>query len=214
MPVLAQLINSSLLWKDKGVPYTNTHRVLWGRERLSSHLGWSIWGCHCSLCSLALWSCWLPCECAVAVQGMDQLEKWCSVCFAGLLLTGVASLCCYSRRDSAILQSVRAGSRTVTTYLPVELFELSFFTGMYILHWFLDFYVSGDRNKYFAYELPDGIDDLAYYQLLTSATYNITKLFQVTVGLGYWHPPPHPIFLFIDLCESYQIWSDPFSMMQ
>lgn len=60
-------------------------------------------------------------------------------CFAGLLLTGVASFCNFSRRDNAILQSVRAGNRAVKTHLAVELFELSFFTGMCILHRLLDF---------------------------------------------------------------------------
>lgn len=139
VPVLAQLINSSLLWKDKGHPYTNTHTVLWARDLLSGHSGWSIWGCRCSLRSLAMWSCWLPCEWAVAVQGTDQLEKWSPLCFAGLLLSGSAPPCYCSTRGSGILQSGGEGSRAVTIYLAVEPFELSFFTGMCIVHWSLDF---------------------------------------------------------------------------
>lgn len=78
----------------------------------------------------AVWSSCIPCEWVDRVQ----LEKLSPLCFAELLLTGSAPLCYCNTRVSSILQSGREGSRAVTTCLAVEPFELTFLTGLCIVH--------------------------------------------------------------------------------
>lgn len=139
MPVLAQLINSSLLWKDKVLPYTNacTHIHMWFHEPEACSMASQADLFEAVIARLlpAVWSSRTPCEWVDRVQ----LEKLSPLCFAELLLTGSAPLWYCNTRVSGILQSGRGGTRAVMTCLAVEPFELTFFTGLCIVHRSLDF---------------------------------------------------------------------------